>query len=177
MTVEMPEPEFSHKVPLSEIGGKAVAHRLAADDGQRAALATRFDLLSLDSLSAVVALSRDDVGIIAQGELSAVLTQACVASGAPLPATLSESFAIRFLHDQEHEPDAEIELAADDCDTMFHDGRTVDLGEAVAQTLALSLDPFPRSENADAVLKAAGVKGEQEVGPFAALAALRKGAD
>ena len=48
-----------------------------------------------------------------------------------------------------------------------------DLGEAVAQSFALLLDPFPRSPNADAVLKAAGVKEEGEVGPFGALAALK----
>ncbi|HEV2747118.1 MAG TPA: DUF177 domain-containing protein, partial [Allosphingosinicella sp.] len=40
-------------------------------------------------------------------------------------------------------------------------------------TLALSLDPFPRSPAAAEALKAAGVKSEEEAGPFGALAALR----
>jgi hypothetical protein len=62
---------------------------------------------------------------------------------------------------------------------MFHNGRAIDLGEAVAQTLGLSINPYPRSSEADIALKAAGVKdeGEHEAGPFAALAALRKQAD
>ena len=42
-----------------------------------------------------------------------------------------------------------------------------------ADTLALSLDPYPRSPNAEAALKDAGVLSEEEASPFAALAALK----
>jgi uncharacterized metal-binding protein YceD (DUF177 family) len=172
MTPDLP-PEFSHPVPLSEIGGKAVHVKLAASEEQRKALARRFDLLSLDALSAKVSVRYENDGIVAEGALEAELVQACVASGAPIPAKLSESFTIRFIPNPEHAPGAEIELEADDCDTIFHDGRVVDLGEAVAQTLGLAIDPFPRSAEADIALRKAGVKGEHEAGPFAALAALR----
>ena len=51
------------------------------------------------------------------------------------------------------------------------------LGEAVAQTLLLGLDPYPRSPAAEAALRDAGVKSEEEAraesSPFAALAALK----
>jgi len=57
---------------------------------------------------------------------------------------------------------------------MFHDGQLIDLGEAVAQSLGLALDPYPRSPNADALLKAAGVKREDEAGPFGVLASLKE---
>jgi uncharacterized metal-binding protein YceD (DUF177 family) len=177
MSVDIPEPEFSVAIPLSEIGGKLVSHQLSANTQQRAALAQRFDLLSLDRLTATVTLCSDDQGIVAKGTFDAALSQTCVASGVPVPATYNEPFIIRFVPEQEYEPDAEIELTMDDCDTMFHNGRVIDLGEAVAQTLALSIDPFPRSADADVVLKAAGIKDATEVGPFAALAALRKGGD
>jgi uncharacterized metal-binding protein YceD (DUF177 family) len=170
-------PEFSHVVPLSEIGLKPVHHKLLANDAERAALAKRFGLIALDSLSAAVTLSNDDVGIIATGSLTAEVKQVCVASGVPVAAMIAESFAIRFFAEPIYEPDAEIELAIDDCDNMFHDGRVIDLAEAVAQTLALAINPFPRSPDAEAILKEAGVKDEHATGPFAALAALRKGAD
>jgi uncharacterized metal-binding protein YceD (DUF177 family) len=173
----MMTPEFSNPVPLSEIGGKPVHYKLAADDAQRAGLAKRFDLLSLDSLTANVELWQDGDAIAAKGDVSAKLEQACIASGAAVPDVIAESFNIRFLAETAHAPDAEIELGEDDCDTMFHDGRIVDLGEAIAQTLGLAINPYPRSPDADAALKKAGVKGEDEAGPFAALAALRKGAD
>ncbi len=73
--------------------------------------------------------------------------------------------------------DEEFELGADELDTMFHDGQAIDLGTAVADSLALSIDPYPRSRDAEAALKQAGVISEEEAGPFAALAALKKGFD
>jgi len=52
---------------------------------------------------------------------------------------------------------------------MEHDGQAIDLGEAVAQTLALTVDPFPRSAGADAALSELGA---EESGPFAGLKGL-----
>jgi hypothetical protein len=50
-----------------------------------------------------------------------------------------------------------------------------DLGEAVAQTLGLAIDPYAEGPNADAARKAAGIvaEGEQD-GPMAALLAALK---
>jgi hypothetical protein len=47
------------------------------------------------------------------------------------------------------------------------------LGSAVADTLALSIDPFPRSASAEAALREAKVLSEEQAGPFAALAKLK----
>ena len=52
--------------------------------------------------------------------------------------------------------------------------RLIDLGSAIADTLALSLDPYPRSAGADAALKEAGVLTQEQASPFAALAKLKK---
>ena len=41
-----------------------------------------------------------------------------------------------------HRPDEEVELEADDCDEIEFDGTQFDLGEALAQSLALAIDPF-----------------------------------
>ena len=56
---------------------------------------------------------------------------------------------------------------------VFHDGAGIELGTAIADTLMLSLDPYPRGPNADEALKAAGVLSEEQAGPFAALAKLK----
>jgi hypothetical protein len=40
---------------------------------------------------------------------------------------------------------------------MFYDGAMIDVGEAVAQTLALNLDPYPRAPDAGDALREAGV--------------------
>lgn len=177
MTTPAIIPEFSHTTPLSEIGLKPVHHNLVANDAERAAMAKRFGLTALHSLSAKVALSSDDIGIIATGRLSADVMQVCVVSGAPVAAHIAESFAIRFSPEPIFEPDSDIELEVEETDTMFHDGRVIDLGEAVAQTLALAINPFPRSPDAAEILQQAVLKDDTPTGPFAALAALRKGTE
>ncbi len=103
-----------------------------------------------------------------------MLAQICVATSEPVPVTISELVTIRFISEPRIDEEAEFELTAEDCDVMFHDGQLIDLGEAVAQSLGLALDPYPRSPNADALLKAAGVKGEDEAGPFGVLASLKE---
>jgi uncharacterized metal-binding protein YceD (DUF177 family) len=165
-------PEFSRPRRLDQIGAGEGDITVTADANERAALARRFGLLGIESLDARYALHRDTSGIRATGHLSARVTQACVASHEPVPATVEEDFEIRFLPEPEDTAD-EVELSEDECDTVFYAGNAIDLGEAAAETLALALDPFPRSPRAEAALKAAGVVGEDEVGPFSGLAALR----
>jgi len=94
-------------------------------------------------------------------------------TGGPVPAFVSQNFAVRFVAPDATPEAEEIELNAEDCDIMEHDGQAIDIGEAVAQTLGLALDPYPRSANAEARLREAGVLAEGEAGPFGALAALR----
>jgi uncharacterized metal-binding protein YceD (DUF177 family) len=87
---------------------------------------------------------------------------------------IDESLSFRFVPETSgHTPDEEIELGADDCDVVFYDGGTIDLGGAIADTLALALDPYPRSAGADAALKEAGVMTEEQASPFAVLARLK----
>jgi uncharacterized metal-binding protein YceD (DUF177 family) len=71
-------------------------------------------------------------------------------------------------------PEEEIELGESDLDVVFHDGAAIDLGTSIADTLALSLNPYPRSAGADAALKEAGVLAAEQASPFAVLAKLRK---
>lgn len=165
--------EFSHFVKLNDIGAGESNVHLSADLDARTGLARRFDLASLDLLEADIALSRSAKGVLAVGRFRADLVQSCVATGEPVSAHLDEPITIRFIPEPITAADAEIELDADECDTMFYDGLGVDLGEAVAQTLGLSLDPYPRSPDAQARLKAAGVKSEDEIRPEGALAGLK----
>jgi uncharacterized metal-binding protein YceD (DUF177 family) len=170
-------PELSHVVPLSEIGGQRRNVNLSADDIQRGALARRFGLLSLARLEADLAYWSDGDAIRVEGRYIAEVEQSCVVTGTPVQAHIADDFALRFIGETEYAPDAEIELAGDDCETLFHDGRIVDVGEAVAQSLGLAIDPFPRSPSADATLREAGISDGHEAGPFAALAALRQKTD
>ena len=150
---------------------------LTATDVEREALAKRLGLIAIERLSAHCAMDRvagaGAGSIRARGRIKAALTQACVASGEPLPAYVDEAFELHFEAEPTRTPDDEIELSGDELDTIFHDGSAIDLGEAIADTLAVSLDPYPRGPNAEVALQAAGVISEEQAGPFAALAALK----
>jgi uncharacterized metal-binding protein YceD (DUF177 family) len=165
-------PEFSRTVSIDTLGEGPRAISIEANAAERAALAVRFELLAIESLSAEASLTRKGDVIEAAGRLRAKVVQSCVATATPLPTEISEAFSLRFVPVLGAEEE-EVELSAEDCDVVEYDGGAVDLGEAVAETMALSLDPFPRSPDADEILKAAGVLGEGEVGPLAALKALK----
>ncbi|NBR31533.1 MAG: DUF177 domain-containing protein [Sphingomonadaceae bacterium] len=164
-------PEFSRPYKLDTLGQpRAVDIRAEAEE--RTGLARRFGLQSLDRLEARATLTTSTQGIEVAGRLRADAVQSCVVTQDPIPVRIDQEFTVRFV--PETTPDAdEIELSADDCDIMEHDGQQIDLGEAVAQSLGLALDPYPRSANAEARLREAGVKSEEEAGPFGALAALK----
>ncbi len=158
-------PEFSHVLRAHEIGGVTRRVELAANDGERAALARRFGLLVLTGLTAVLEVKREAAWIRVSGTVRGEGDQACVASGDPVPFRLVEPVMLRLA-----EPPAagEIELAADDLDVEPLDGDIVDLGEIAAQALALGLDPYPRRPGS-----VAGILSEDEAAaarsPFAVL--------
>ena len=166
--------DFAHRLPLDQIrDGDRID--IIADDEERAAIAARLGLLSLDRFEAHAVLSREGEKIWAAGRLKASLEQACVATGDACPAHVDEPFELAFVPEPKvGRADDEIELGQADLDTVFHDGSAIDLGGAVTDTLALALDPYPRSAGADAALKEAGVLTEEEASPFAALAALKE---
>lgn len=165
-------PEFSRPHRLDMIGAGETQVHVSARPDELAALAERFGLLGIARLEADYALHRDAGGVIAKGRVSAAATQACGATGEPIPAVIDEDFHLRFLPEG-GESVEEIELSVDALDTMFHAGGAIDLGEAAAETFALALDPFPRAPGAAEILKAAGVKSEDEVRPAGALAGLK----
>ncbi len=165
--------EFSRPIRLDAIGSLAQSITIKANADERAALAARFDLVALESLKATISYRSEAKGITADGHLSAILSQRCVATDEPVTARVEEDFKILFVATHVGEPLEEVELSPDDCDEIDHDGHVIELGEAIAQTLVLSLDPYPRHPDSEERLKAAGVLSEGEAGPFGALAGLR----
>jgi uncharacterized metal-binding protein YceD (DUF177 family) len=167
-------PEFSRPVRVDALGAAPRQLRVEAEEGERVALARRFGLLALDRLAADLMLSRRGNEVGMDGTLVARVTQACVATGAPLPAAVEAKFDLLFRPQPEPPADEEIELGESELDVVFYDSGSIDVGEAVAETLALNLDPYPRAPGAERALKAAGVKSEEEAGSFGALAGLRE---
>ena len=165
---------FAHHLKLDRIrDGQRI--ELTAGDVERKAVAERLGLTGLERLEAHAVLSLSGDMIRARGRIAAALEQSCVVTGDPVAAHIDEPFEIAFVPEpQSGSADEEIELGESDCDVVFHDGGAIDLGGAIADTLALALDPYPRSAGAEAALKDAGVLTEEQAGPFAALAQLKK---
>ncbi|HYJ82650.1 MAG TPA: DUF177 domain-containing protein [Allosphingosinicella sp.] len=170
--------EFSRLYRLDTLSGEPRPVEIEAGPEEREALARRFGLVSVDRLAAQAELRRSAETVTAAGRLRARVTQRCVASDEPVEADVAEDFRVEFRPSPaEARPEEEIELDEGELDVVFYEGAAVDLGEAVAQSLLLGLDPYPRSPAAEAALREAGVRSEEEAraeaSPFAALEALK----
>ncbi len=168
---DLPPPELSRIVDVSRMGSNL--RRIEATPDERAALARRFALMSVDRLEAEIALDTIGVAITATGRLRAAIVQTCAVSGEPFPVSIDVPLALRFVPARQRAPDEEVELDVEDCDEIEFTGGSFDLGEEVAQSLALAIDPFAFGPEADRVRKEAGLLDEGATGPFAALAALK----
>lgn len=169
MTPEPSRPEFSRTVDTRNLAD--APQRIAATAEECAALARRFGLVAIDLLDASLDYAPDADAIAVTGRLRADVVQTCAISGEPLAATIDEPIDLRFVP-QRARTAAEIELAAEDLDEIEYEGTAFDLGEAVAQSLALAIDPYATGPEADEV-RAAGLLGEEKASPFAALAGLK----
>lgn len=167
----MSAPEFSRPVDRRRLPTAAV--NLTANDQERAALAERFGLVGIDRLEAQLTLEEKGEAVLAHGRLEADIVQSCAVSSEDLPVAIDEPLELRFVPEQPIDAD-ELELEADELDEIFFTGDELDLGEAVAQSLALSIDPYAVGPEAERARQDAGLLDEAASGPFAALAALKK---
>jgi len=172
---DAPPPEFSRIVRVNEFGDGSRERVVTPTEAERIALARRFGLRSLAQLEARLHILADANGCLVTGTLIADLVQACVATHEDVPAHLEAPFSIRFVRGLDAPDDEEVEIDDGDIDLLPLEDERIDLGETVAQTLALNLDPYPRVPNADAKLRELGVLSEGEAGPFAMLKGLKLG--
>lgn len=173
----VPQAEFSRPIAADQIGPQEMEREIVANPVERARLAERFGLLALDRLSATLDLKRGPGGVIqVHGRFEAEIVQACVATLEPVRSRLSESFTVAFgTGSRAAAGEAVIGLEEEDPPEELVEGR-IDLGEAVAQQLAVALDPYPHAPGAgdQPEIPAAGEAGaEKKANPFAALAQLR----
>ncbi len=169
-------PEFSRPMAVERNAVVPRAFAIQAHATERAALARRFGLLSLDELRAEGTLEMLDGGrgAVLTARFAARLAQACVVTLEPVPATIEDGFVLEYavpsgVAAEAQEIDIDVE-AADPPEPLI-DG-TVDVGEAVAEHLALALDPYPRAPGAH--FEVSGPAGEDEDSPFKALSGLVK---
>ena len=185
-----PTVKFSRPVSLQSIGDSGAAIRIEADAAERARLSERFGLLGLDSLSAVLHLTAEEGGTLfrLEGTMAAEVIQACSVTLKPLKSRIEGPLERHYTtaEERESEPAGEdFDIDAEEPPEQIIGGK-IDLGEAVAEQLALELPPFPRKPGIDFADYSAGPEnsdvssdgGEENIhpagGPFAALTELRK---
>ena len=177
-----PLPEFSRPVEIESLGDRPIRFDVHADPGERAKLARRFGLTELRSLSAHIDLERDAAGDIRlAGRITADVVQTCVVTLEPIRSTIEATVNRVFTSASGPDMDnsEEVFLAPDADEPAEHlAGGTIDVGEAVAETLGLEIDPFPRAPGAvfRGVSDGAsdGAQDVEKSGLFAALAKLKK---
>ncbi len=155
---------------------------IEANETERAALTARFDLSDVASLRAEVSLDKRENGVAASGTLRASIMQSCAVSGEDFPVAINEAIDLHFVPEgsldaaPSEDDEIDFDLTSEDCDTIEYTGDAFDLGEAVAQTLGLAIDPYAEGPNAEATRAKAGLSGDDAPsGPLAeALAALKK---
>ena len=163
-------PEFSRPLAAESVGTQPVERRIEAGPAERAALAGRFGLLALDRLEAQLSLRRDKGDVIRlEGHFLADVVQSCVVSLAPVPAHLEADFETSYSASAVMAAEEDLDPLGEDAPEPIPAGE-IDLGEAVAQQLAVTLDPYPRAPGA--TLESTGEAEPRS--PFAALAALKK---
>lgn len=172
------EPELSRPLKVDRIPAGGIEEKIVATPAERAALAKRFSLLDFSRFEALLNVDREGKMLAVTGHFMAEVAQACVVTLEPVPekvkARIDVLFAPPYLIKEDHEGGLADLGEADPPEPIV--GGMIDLGELVAQHLALALDPYPRKKGAAlGVIEAKGKEEDSAVvlRPFTVLAGLK----
>lgn len=172
-------PPFSRPIKVDALPADGLTQTIEANEAERAALAKLDRLPAIASLKATLTAWRSSRGgVHVTGGIHAEVTQVCVVSLEPFPATVDEPVDVRFAPLEEARParrDDEdgaemIEVDGEDPPDPIVDGK-IDLGAVAAEFLALGLDPYPRKPG---VAFDAPAPQDSKDSPFADLEKLKK---
>ncbi len=157
-------------------------YRIEATADQLSVLVERFDILGMSKLLAKVNVvaDRQNKGFRIAGSIEADLVQKCIVTLREAPEQIRESFELLLVSPEQAEAFDEEELYADPSapDYDAFEGNELPLGEIVAQTVSVMMEPYPRAEGATIEgVKGTGVSVNEELekkpNPFAVLSQLR----
>ena len=132
--------EFSRPLQVDRVPALGCHERLAADEKECAALAKRFDLPRIHSLGGLLkVVPWRGGGLKITGTLNTRVDQVSVISLETFTSDLEFAIERYFLSPRAGRP-----VAEEDVDVI--EKGTVDLGEILAESMALELDPYPRRE-------------------------------
>jgi Large ribosomal RNA subunit accumulation protein YceD len=172
---------FSRIVRVETIPKDGQTVTLDASPEEREALAAAYGLPAIASLGATLDLVRGSRGgVRVTGRVHGELTQVCVVSLEPFPASVDEDVDVRFApraeDDASRRPRGELEavsMTGEDEPDPIVDGR-IDLGALAAEFFSLGLDPYPKKPGA--TFEPPEVPNDGET-PFAVLRGPAKASD
>jgi hypothetical protein len=170
------EPLLDARFRIDNIPPEGREIEVKATEAQRAAIADRLDISALDKLEAKLRLTRFRGGLRIEGRLEAITEQPCVVTFEPVKQAMDEEVERVFLPASEQpavsvtHPEVYIDLEADELPDYF-EGHEVDLSEALVETVALALDPYPRAEGVTVEDLGLG-EDEADESPFSSLKSL-----
>ncbi len=148
--------ELSRLYGWADIPAPGQDLRIDTSPEERLALAGRFSLLVLDSLTALVRLTAVGSRLRLEVEYHCSGDQQCVVSLAPVPFTMTRRFRVDFddrnrsytddtaVSDNRDSGDDGMEReSANDFTDVFRNG-LIDVGECIVQHFGSELDPYPR---------------------------------
>ncbi|MBU6425151.1 MAG: DUF177 domain-containing protein [Rhodospirillales bacterium] len=167
--------ELSYSVKASQIKDRSQEFTICANEAQRAALAMRFGIPAISRLDGRFTLHHERSGTIAASlAMNATATQVCVVTLEPFEAAIQEVVELRFVPEgalryvlgDDNEADI-TPNTLDSPDEIPYADDIIDLGAALAEQLALALDPYPKRPGVTLPDSAS----DDSANPFAALAA------
>lgn len=162
-------PELSRIVELERLVKMKTPYTIKASDEECKKLAERFDFVALNAFElayTVTHLGGKSIDFNVVGAIKASLVQRCSSTLKEIPEEVDDTFNFRVVHPKQ-EKDFELEISEFE-DFEFSSDGIVDLGEIGAQYLSLSVDPYPKFDEADIPVL------ETKKNPFAILEQLRK---
>lgn len=170
--------EFSRPLDVTRVPPQGCTETIAAEPKECEALAARFGLPAIHSLTAELKVSRwRGEGLKFKGHVKADIDQTCVVSLDVFRSLLDDRFESYFL------PAGSMagadEAAIEESDAEPFENGIIDMGEVVAEAMALALDPYPKKPGVDFTDRlepeSAPSEGESSRNPFAGLSRLKEG--
>ncbi|WP_417461788.1 YceD family protein [Kordiimonas sp.] len=167
---------------VDEVERTGRAYSFEASEAERATLTERFDLVDIAGFRADFEVKDrgEAQGIFISGTLRAALTQRCVVTLEPVAEELETEFTLMLVDpemaDRMDEEEVYLDPNAPEYDAL--EGKEIPLGEIIAQTLSINMDPYPRAKGIELSLDnkegiSVNEPEEKRPNPFAVLEKLR----
>ncbi|GGF24755.1 metal-binding protein [Youhaiella tibetensis] len=179
MTKRQDESALDASIRIDHLPPEGRDLKLSANAEQRAALAERLTITSVEKLDVTLNAAPFRGGIRVLGRLIATIVQPCVVTFAPVTQDIDEPIDRVFLpgREKQHTPGAEVFIDIEEEDAPdYFEGPEVDLTELIVETLSLAIDPYPRAPGAS-LADIPREPADEPESPFSSLKSLRDKGD